>query len=930
MSISISRSSNFYKKTLSESVDSAIAGLTASDYRKYIYTTQLPAVNPIYVRNTGCWAKNIDLSPLSPWNSSGNTQKGGTLISPRHIVFANHFTIPNGSTLIFVDMNNNCYIRTITNSLQVGSTDIRIGILDSDLPSNVSFCQVASLDLANLATNSNRIAVLYTDQEEKALVGDFYNTSSVGNMRQPTDAQRASFYEQAISGDSGGPVGFVYNNKLILLFTFFHGYGGEDGPSMPYYIDQINSVMTTLGGGYTLSIFNQSDIKPITKNISIKKTSIGGGRLVLKKFAPNDLPNLNWWLKSDDLGNQTFKRTYVSTLTLSGLIGYNGVYTAYSQPDVYGSYSLFSTASTKTIYYNADDTVFYISDPYGFFNIYYSYDGITWFETGLYLPTTITISGVTGVHSNANTSYGIVGVNDPGVLEYDASSAPYYILRDNNYSNGYLYVLFYIYGGPIYGTNSFDGTGAWVNINGTPSSVTSTAILFPNGTPPTSTITTSSTDTTYLASWLDRSGNGRNAYTNNYPKVITSPSTGKPAISLIDQTNLTSYVFYGALNLKSSTYFIVCQAIGNQSYSASARLLSVQPSLGYDYGTNNALAFYLDNNTKTVKLTSNSISSNYSSDLTTRSICSYTIDSIGNIYMFVNGNAASFAQNLNMTSKNENYYIFIGRTNDSNGNPYCFQGYISEVIHYNRNLSTAERQQVENYLLNKYPIQTTSSLLNGLIGYWNFNTNSWEDVSNNGLDLINYNYYGGVLVSNATGIISQCASFNGNNYFRKATPILGLGTGAFSVSFWLKANAWGNATRGVIDYKNDDDSNGFTIYNNSVLSTTKMGIRIGNVNPPDFFSTTSVTTNGTWQHWVFTRDDSGNVKWYLNGALDNTGYNPYSADGGTNTNLNFGFAQTWFASYNGYLDEVGIWNRSLSQSEITLLYNSGAGKTYPF
>jgi Concanavalin A-like lectin/glucanases superfamily len=42
----------------------------------------------------------------------------------------------------------------------------------------------------------------------------------------------------------------------------------------------------------------------------------------------------------------------------------------------------------------------------------------------------------------------------------------------------------------------------------------------------------------------------------------------------------------------------------------------------------------------------------------------------------------------------------------------------------------------------------------------------------------------------------------------------------------------------------------------------------------------------------------------------------------------------WFSPSNilsdAYIDELGLWSRSLSQAEVATLYNSGAGKTYPF
>ena len=55
--------------------------------------------------------------------------------------------------------------------------------------------------------------------------------------------------------------------------------------------------------------------------------------------------------------------------------------------------------------------------------------------------------------------------------------------------------------------------------------------------------------------------------------------------------------------------------------------------------------------------------------------------------------------------------------------------------------------------------------------------------------------------------------------------------------------------------------------------------------------------------------------------------------GTLNTNLSLGSrlgTTTSPEEFDGIMDEVGIWNRVLSDSEITELYNGGAGLTYPF
>lgn len=293
MPISISKSSNFYGKILSVGIDSAIAGLTADNSTKLIFTTQTPngGVNPVFIRSTTCWAKNIDTTPCSVWNSSGGFNKAGTLISPRHILYNTHYGMPLAAVLIFVDMNNNCYTRTLSNSLQIGSTDITIGLLDSDLPSSVSFCKVLNLDINKTTNFQNRsmFPTLYTDQEQKALIGEYYNIGYDAGLAQymsairiPTISQRAQFWEAPIGGDSSDPVSFIYNNKMILLFTFWFSdlVSYSSGPNISYYINEINSAMINLGGGYTLSI---EDIAVQEKNISIKKQSAGSGKITLKK-----------------------------------------------------------------------------------------------------------------------------------------------------------------------------------------------------------------------------------------------------------------------------------------------------------------------------------------------------------------------------------------------------------------------------------------------------------------------------------------------------------------------------------------------------------------------------------------------------------------------------------------------------------------------
>ncbi len=99
----------------------------------------------------------------------------------------------------------------------------------------------------------------------------------------------------------------------------------------------------------------------------------------------------------------------------------------------------------------------------------------------------------------------------------------------------------------------------------------------------------------------------------------------------------------------------------------------------------------------------------------------------------------------------------------------------------------------------------------------------------------------------------------------------------------------------------------------------RFGVRLNGV---DYFLTTptgSVTAN-TWNYVTATYDGS-QLKVYINGALSGT---PVSATGtmtDNGVNLRVGRRQDTASPFSGMIDEVRVYNRSLSASEITSLYN---------
>lgn len=266
VSVSPSTTTQYFKqyasgslaKNASDNVDNAISGKTPST-AKPIYSTQNHST-PTYTRNTSCWASSVDLTAISPWNSTGGATRAGTLISPRHIIFAAHYQISNGATIRFVDNSNNIVTRTMTNKLTHPSyspyyPDITVGILDSDVPAGISFAKILPQNWATYLpslSSTYRIPALVLDQEEKALVSDLYALGNMANFITPLDTTRLSFFESIISGDSGNPAFLIISGSLVILTVWTYG-GAGSGTSILAQKDAINTMMSTLGGGYSLT-----------------------------------------------------------------------------------------------------------------------------------------------------------------------------------------------------------------------------------------------------------------------------------------------------------------------------------------------------------------------------------------------------------------------------------------------------------------------------------------------------------------------------------------------------------------------------------------------------------------------------------------------------------------------------------------------------
>lgn len=255
---------NSVRADVTQAVDDNIVNLDVEDGLN-IFDTQNHSLCS-YTRNISCWAYEYDLTCISPYNTDAGTRKAGTLVTPRHIIFAAHYEIANNATVRFVRTDNTVVDRVMTHKQRHPSyspyfPDLTIGVLDSDVPSDIKFCRVLPDNWENyFPTGINRMPCLTLDQEEKALItdGNVIFTTYTSFLSPESNTKRREFYELKISGDSGNPAFLIINDELVLLTVWTFGGAGR-GTSITYYKSDINQMIKDvdiaagISTGYTLS-----------------------------------------------------------------------------------------------------------------------------------------------------------------------------------------------------------------------------------------------------------------------------------------------------------------------------------------------------------------------------------------------------------------------------------------------------------------------------------------------------------------------------------------------------------------------------------------------------------------------------------------------------------------------------------------------------
>jgi hypothetical protein len=212
----------------------------------------------------------------------------------------------------------------------------------------------------------------------------------------------------------------------------------------------------------------------------------------------------------------------------------------------------------------------------------------------------------------------------------------------------------------------------------------------------------------------------------------------------------------------------------------------------------------------------------------------------------------------------------------------------------------------------------------GLVGWWRGDGNADDSFGTNNGTTINS-------VDFETGQVGQCFHFvSGPNprVFVPDNPAFQL-TNSLTIEGWIKANfGWYILDRG-------SDTPGEFAYGIGI-SSLKPGFALSAPNGDYILlETPSPIPTNVWLHLAATLEGaSGDMRIYINGqvaAETNTTVRPRAQLTGPNASVCIGnVAGTGGFPFDGWIDELSLYSRALSQAEVQSIYNAGsAGKCLP-
>ena len=294
--------------------------------------------------------------------------------------------------------------------------------------------------------------------------------------------------------------------------------------------------------------------------------------------------------------------------------------------------------------------------------------------------------------------------------------------------------------------------------------------------------------------------------------------------------------------------------------------------------------------------------------------------------------------NYNLTIGGWDYYI-----DDTGTNFSSYKGLLDDLQIYSGVLSATEVGEIYTNPGTTIP-NLAGNAANGIVAHYDFDEGTVvaPDVSGNGNNIVLAGNFGGngPAISSDAVAGAGSVSFDGGSYLTAPSNLLSTLASSFTISLWV------NTTQNY-DYPGDYAYNGAGIISADIpgiandlvpvaLTGGQVAFNTGNTqyNYDDTINSSATVNDGFWHHVVVCRNQAtGEKDIYIDGVLDTSDFDTTAllddpqllTIGAIADASNPDPSSPSYTGYNGYqglLDDIQIYSRVLSASEISFLYDN--------
>ncbi len=253
-----------------------------------------------------------------------------------------------------------------------------------------------------------------------------------------------------------------------------------------------------------------------------------------------------------------------------------------------------------------------------------------------------------------------------------------------------------------------------------------------------------------------------------------------------------------------------------------------------------------------------------------------------------------------------------------------FEGEIDDVRMYNRSLS----QEEISLLYDSYkPQMQASSLNSGLVGHWTLDEDKYNPSNFRVIDNTPYKNHGtnhgATFTTDRFGKVGGAMSFNGNNIDYINTNLITVPENG-TISGWIKGSTTSQKSQNIYPF-------GFNYVSllgpSGGSNDSRSGIITGTSSDYDHLSWGGQNLyDNEWHNYVVTWEqgviDDYIFNLYIDGNKIGSPKNSAKHPAGSLRNFRIGVAWGTYGAHTGLIDDVRLYNRTLSEKEISQLYNS--------